>query len=134
MIQWHTLNSDILTLPADGSSGRRHVEPGEVVVAPACGTPYKAVAHAVAVDAFYDTSAEVIRRAYELALDQLAATGCRTIAALGCGYGRCPVAAFIKAITPLFKRSLTGIDSVTLATTNEDLATAISAVLPSRIS
>ncbi len=114
------------------SSGCRYLEPGEVAVAP--GTPYKAVAHAVAVDAFYDTSTEIIRRAYENALGQLASAGCHTVAAacLGCGYGRCPVEDFITAIKPLVEGSLPGIERVTLATTNEDLAAAIGAVIALR--
>src|SRR6476659_2886089 len=34
----------------------RHVERGSVVEAPPCGSPYRAVIHAVAVDGFYESS------------------------------------------------------------------------------
>src|SRR3954463_14172643 len=41
--------------------GLRSVPQGEVVACGPCGTPYKAVLHAVAVDCFYGSSPEVVR-------------------------------------------------------------------------
>src|SRR5262245_33474265 len=38
----------------------RHVEPGDVITMPSCGSPYRAVLHAVAVDGMYSTTSEVV--------------------------------------------------------------------------
>lgn len=38
------------------ATGVSHVPCGTVVEMPPCGSPYRAVLHAVAVDAFYETS------------------------------------------------------------------------------
>lgn len=109
------------------STGRRFIDPGSAVLAPARGTPYKAIAHAVAIDAFYETNGELIRSAYENALGQLAAAGCRTVAAacLACGYGRCSSATFVKAIEPLIAASYPPVQTITLTTTNQELAEAL---------
>src|SRR4051812_22493006 len=42
------------------SRGVRHLERGEVVTMPPCGSPYQAVLHAVAVDGVYDTTPEIV--------------------------------------------------------------------------
>jgi O-acetyl-ADP-ribose deacetylase (regulator of RNase III) len=113
------------------STGQRFIQPGNVVLAPPCGSTYKAVAHAVAIDAFYDTNCGFIRSAYENAIGQLANASCRTIVAacLACGYGRCATPDFIKSIEPLIAKSYLGVDSITLATTNTELADALAAVI-----
>ena len=102
----------------------RVVPPSTVVVAPGFGSPFRYVAHAVAIDVFYDTSADLILQSYLVAIQQLAAVGCRSIAAacLGCGYGRCPEAEFLKSIERLIATPLENVDHITLATTNESLA------------
>lgn len=109
------------------STGQRFIEPGRAVLAPPCGSPYKAVAHAVAIDGFYDTSCDFIRSAYEDAIDQLAKASCRTIAAacLACGYGRCTIEKFMEAITPLVTKPYPTVETMTLVTTNAELAEAI---------
>jgi O-acetyl-ADP-ribose deacetylase (regulator of RNase III) len=114
------------------SSGRRFVQPGEAVLAPACGSSYKAVVHAVAIDAFYETRTEWIRAAYDTAFRQLASASCRSIAAacLGCGYGRCSVSDFIESIRPFVADSVPGVESITFVTTNSEIADAISRILP----
>ena len=109
------------------STGQRYIEPGKAVIAPPSGSPYKAIAHAVAIDAFYDTACDLIRSAYEDAIDQLIAASCRTVAAacLACGYGRCTTAEFIESITPLVAKSYSNVDTITFVTTNAELADAI---------
>jgi len=104
-------------------SGRQFVKPGEIVVAPPCGSSFKVVVHAVAVDAFYDTSPEIICRAYESSFVALADEGCRTVAAacLACGYGRASPQRFINAIKPFFSRSLYGIDRVEFISSDAEL-------------
>lgn len=111
------------------SMGRRFIGPGNAVTAPSCSSPYKAIAHAVAIDAFYDTNCDFIRSAYENAIGQLAAASCRTIAAacLACGYGRCSIDSFIESIEPLIANTYPNVDTITLVTTNAELADAIAA-------
>ncbi|MGN6545326.1 MAG: macro domain-containing protein, partial [Aureliella sp.] len=113
------------------ASGRRLVEPGHVVLAPPCGTPFQAVCHAVAIDVFYDTSADMIRATYEVAIRELAAAGCRTIAAacLGCGYGRCTIPLFVGVVRDLLPLTFNGVDAVMFASTNRDLTDAIAAAI-----
>lgn len=101
-------------------------------MAPACGSPFFAVAHAVAIDAFYDTTPETILNAYHDAIVQLAGRGCATIAAacLGCGYGRLATPVFADIVRELFARNYTDVESVTLTTTNAELFAAIKLILP----
>lgn len=105
----------------------KYLRPGECVIAPPCGTPYKAVAHAVAIDGFYETSAEVIEQTYDQALLGLADLGCRSIVAacLGCGYGRFPASEFAKVIACVSQKVHPGIDQVTLVTTNSEIVDAL---------
>jgi O-acetyl-ADP-ribose deacetylase len=109
------------------AQGIRTVPPGTVVLSPPFGLPHRAVAHAVAIDVFYETNATLICATYQKALAQLAAEGCRTIAAacLGCGYGRFPPAEFAAVARRLFASNLPNLDQVTLTTTNRELAEAL---------
>jgi O-acetyl-ADP-ribose deacetylase (regulator of RNase III) len=104
-------------------SARRHVSPGSVVVAPSCGSPFRTVIHAVAIDAFYDTSAELITQAYSSAFAEASRAGCRTIAAacLACGYGRATPEMFMAAIRPSLEGSISGIDRVEFRSTNAEI-------------
>ncbi|QDU29966.1 O-acetyl-ADP-ribose deacetylase [Anatilimnocola aggregata] len=104
--------------------GLRNVPTGTAVVMPGCGSPFRAVAQAVAIDVFYGTSSEVILQTYSAATLALAAAGCRSIAAacLGCGYGRCPAEEFLKSVRALIANPIDNVDDMTLATTNESLA------------
>ena len=113
------------------STGQRFIQPGNAVVAPPCGSTYKAIAHAVAINAFYDTNCDFIRSAYESAIRQLAAASCRTMSAacLACGYGRCSIANFIESIEPLIAKPYSNVDIITLVTTNIELADAIAAIV-----
>jgi O-acetyl-ADP-ribose deacetylase (regulator of RNase III) len=107
--------------------GRKFVKPGTVVTTPSCGSPFTAIAHAVAIDAFYDTNAELITRTYRAAIEQLAQRRCRNLiaACLGCGYGRCSSDEFMKSILALVAEPFDLIDTFTFVTTNTDLATTI---------
>lgn len=109
------------------SIGKRHIEPGQAVLSPSCNTPFKAVAHAVAIDVFYESRETWIRSAYENAFHQLASLQCRTLAAacLGCGYGRCTIEDFGDAIRPLLQKQLFDFETITFYTTNRELADAL---------
>lgn len=111
-------------------NGLRFIHPGRAVVVPSCGSPFSAVAHAVSIDAFYDTDTKTILRTYDDAIGQLAQCGCRTIAAacLGCGYGRVPRSQFADVAAELSSRQHEGIDRITLTTTNVDLVGVIRTV------
>ncbi|MDA7504104.1 macro domain-containing protein [bacterium] len=101
----------------------KYVEPGNAVVAPPCGSPFVAVAHAVSIDAFYDTTPDIIIQSYAAAIQGFAARDCATIAAacLGCGYGRVTVDAFATVATHLFQTHYDNITDITLVTTNAEL-------------
>lgn len=88
--------------------GQRFATLGTVVVAPSCGSSYRFVMHAVTIDAFYDTSVELIRSTYLSTFDSLAACGCRTVASacLTCGYGRTAPETFVAAVRDLLGTSL----------------------------
>lgn len=107
--------------------GRKFLEPGTFVTTPSCGSPFTAIAHAVAIDGFYDTNAELITRTYRSAIEQLAERKCRNLiaACLGCGYGRCPADEFMKSIFALVAEPVDLIDTFTFVTTNTDLAKTI---------
>lgn len=87
-------------------SGLHFVRRGEVVESPPCGGPYRAVLHAVAIDAAYDTNPEVIANVIDESLLRAAALGARTVAltALGTGYGRMPLIGFAEALRTVTTR------------------------------
>src|SRR5262249_50701488 len=93
---------------------RRSVTPGTVVAAPSCGSPFRVVLHAVAIDAFYDTSTDAIAQAYANAFAEASRMGCRTIASacLACGYGRATPEMFVAASQRYLGDSIGGIDRV----------------------
>lgn len=112
-------------------NGLRFIEPGNAVIAPPSGSQFSAVAHAVAIDAFYDTDADMILRTYDEAIRKLAECGCSTVAAacLGCGYGRVTKSEFAEIAAELTTRHYVGVSCITLMTTNADLVAAIGNVL-----
>lgn len=113
------------------NSNTRFIQQGIAVVAPPCGSPYHAVAHAVAINAFYETSIDWITKTYQHAIAGLTAAGCRTIASacLGCGYGRCPTDDFTVAVTKLMALPFPRIERITLVTTNRELVEALSPLI-----
>ncbi|MEO1526893.1 MAG: macro domain-containing protein [Planctomycetota bacterium] len=110
--------------------GLTFIEPGNAVLAPSCGSPFRMVAHAVSIDGFYETNAETIAETYLSALRQLAESGCQTVASacLGCGYGRVTSTEFCDAIRRLVQHD-TGVSNVTFGTTDESLAEAVRQML-----
>src|SRR4051794_34067566 len=81
--------------------GRRWVEPGMVVRTGPGPLAVGHVLHAVAVDAFYGTSVDLVRRTMERAMADAAALSARTVAltALATGYGRLRMADFAQALS-----------------------------------
>ncbi len=83
--------------------GRRHAKPGTVVRTGPHGLAVGAVLHAVAVDGFYQTSAERVQGCVSTSLSMAAELGARRVAmtALATGFGRLSVADFAAAVRPL---------------------------------
>ena len=112
------------------AKGIRIIAPGDVVVSPSCGTTFTTIAHAVAIDTFYDTNTGLILKTLKNAINQLIAANCRTIvsACLGCGYGRCSIPEFASVVSQLIALDYNNVDTITFMTTNVELADAIAEV------
>lgn len=80
--------------------GIRHVERGEVISLPPCGSPYRAVLHAVAVDGCYESSPTIVAEVLTESLRQAAALAANTVAltAVATGYGRMSIRDFASGI------------------------------------
>lgn len=85
--------------------GVRHVPPGTVVQMPPCGSPYRAVLHAVAVDGFYESSAELITNVVQQILTLSVTFGGHTVAlpAVATGYGHLQLADFAAGLRPCLR-------------------------------
>lgn len=81
----------------------RHVRPGTLIETPPCGSPYRGVLHAVGVDAWYDSSPEIVTQLIEHALSTTARIGANSIAipAIATGYGHLTIDQFAEALRPL---------------------------------
>ncbi len=112
-------------------SNRQFVAPGTVVAAPPCGSPFHVVLHAVAIDAFYETSAELISQTYGNAFAEASRQGCRSIvsACLACGYGRASPELFARAIRPHLGSSIPTIDRIEFRSTNADIVETIQSLI-----
>ena len=108
-----------------------HAQPGDVIPTACCGTPFKAVLHAVAVDAFYGSSAELVRSTVTTALRMAASLGARKIAlvALATGYGRLSILDFAEAIKPLSTLELPSIGEVVVCLPGADQAAGLARAL-----
>lgn len=104
-----------------GEHGLPFVQPGTVIEMPPCGTPYRAVLHAVAVDAMYDTSPELVATVVSESLRRAAVLGARSVAlpAVGTGYGRLPLAEFSKGVMNVMKASIPPLERVVLGLRSE---------------
>ena len=89
---------------------------------PPCGSPYRAVLHAVAIDGMYDSSAEIVAKTLAESLRQAASLGARTVAmtALATGYGRLSMVEFAAAVQAVFPLTFPGLEQVTLAIRSAD--------------
>lgn len=92
----------------------RFVSPGAVVQTSSCGTPFRAVLHAVAVDAFYQSSPSVVGDVVASGLRAAANMGAASVAltALATGYGRLSMRQFADAVRPLAALELPPLETV----------------------
>ncbi len=112
--------------------GVRHVERGDVVAMPPCGSPYRAVLHAVAVDGAYQSSPAVVADVLAKALRTAAELGARSVAlaAVATGYGRLGMADFAAALRGVVGQAFPPVDRVTIGLRSRDGAEELLALVP----
>jgi len=101
--------------------GPRFAKPGDVVVTHPTNTPYKAVLHAVAIDAFYDSNVELITETVRRALRLAAHEGARSVAltALATGFGHLSIGHFAEGLRPVLEERLSPVEVVIVAVQSE---------------
>jgi O-acetyl-ADP-ribose deacetylase (regulator of RNase III) len=110
---------------------RRFVQQGEVIATGSCGSPYRAVLHAVAVDGFYGSSPGIVGRVVAKSLEMASSFGAETVAmtALATGYGRLSMTQFGEGIASIIKTQFQPIREVAICVRNKkdrgDLSTAL---------
>lgn len=112
--------------------GRRYVEPTGVVPTFGGGVPYKVVLHAVAVDAFYETSPAWVEACFRKALELAAKYDARSVAAaaLATGYGRLPLVDFAAGLRPLLRLEFPPLEQLTLCLKSRDRCDELASLLP----
>ncbi len=112
--------------------GIRHVNQGEVIAMPPCGSPYRAVLHAVAVDGFYDSAPEVVTTVTRKALDLAAglSAGSVALAAVATGYGRMSMADFARGLRPLLGEAFPPLERVVIGLRSAADVEELSALIP----
>jgi O-acetyl-ADP-ribose deacetylase (regulator of RNase III) len=112
--------------------GQRYVQPMEVVPTFGGDVPHKVILHAVAIDAFYDSSPEWVTAALVKALELAAKYEARTIAcaALATGYGRMPMSDFAAGLKPVMKRAFPPLEQATICISNAEKFEELAALLP----
>ena len=100
----------------------RHVSQGDVIATSSCGTPFKAVLHAVAVDGFYQCTSGVIESIVRKSLQMAAQTHAHRVAltALGTGFGRLQMKVFARGIQPLLSEEFVPIEQVVVCVRKSD--------------
>lgn len=83
--------------------GASAVPAGSVIRSQSANLPFKHILHAVAIDPFYDSSVELVRKTFAKALEMTIELGATTISSptLATGYGPLSIADFGCAISPL---------------------------------
>jgi O-acetyl-ADP-ribose deacetylase len=112
----------------------RHVPPGTVIEMPPLGSPYRAVLHAVGVDALYATSLQLVAEVIVQSLKLAAASGARTVAlaAIGTGYGRLSMSEFAAALATVAKQEYPPLGRVVIGLRNDDDARDLSLIVDSQ--
>lgn len=79
-----------------------------------CGTHFKAVLHAVAIDGFYGSSRDLVGKAVRRALEMAAESSARRVAlvALATGFGPMTMAEFGCSIKPLLYLDLCPLEEI----------------------
>jgi O-acetyl-ADP-ribose deacetylase (regulator of RNase III) len=113
----------------------RHVERGDVIEMEGCGSPFRAVLHAVAVDGAYESSSDVVTAVVTKTLRRAAEISAETVAlsALGTGYGRLTIKEFARAIRPLLDISFPPIKRVVISLRSQQDAIELGAQLKGQL-
>ena len=116
----------------DDHLGRRHVDVGTVVVTEAVGTPYRAVIHAVAVNALYESSPAIVAGVVRAALAVAAQRDARTVAlaAVATGYGRLSIGQFAQGVSGLTGEAFPPVERVTVVVRGADDPAGVNRVVP----
>ena len=102
--------------------GIASVPPGSVVQTGAGSLPYSHILHAVAVDAFYSSSADVIGRTIDRALRMALELRASNVVmpALGTGYGRLKMADFAKGLLQVGDETIRRMEKIVVVVRDPD--------------
>lgn len=112
--------------------GIRHVERGDVISLPPCGSPYRAVLHAVAVNGVYESSPTIVAEVLTESLRQAAALAANTVAltAVATGYGRMSIPDFAAGLRRVIGEAFPPVDRVTIGLRSRFDAEELRALMP----
>lgn len=107
--------------------GAKFVEPGEVIETAGCGTRFQHVLHAVAVDGWYHSSADLITRVLRKSFRRSNELGTRKIAvvALATGFGRLPMSEFARGLADALDEGFSRMESIVVVVQKEEDANEI---------
>jgi O-acetyl-ADP-ribose deacetylase (regulator of RNase III) len=113
--------------------GDRHVDQGDVIVTMPCGSPYRAVLHAVGVDGFYESSSAVVTEVLRSSLTHAAGLEAQTVAltAIATGYGRLPWTEFASGLSDVVQQEFPPIKRVVIGVRSQDAADELVRYVPS---
>jgi O-acetyl-ADP-ribose deacetylase len=113
------------------SKQRAFVDRGTIVETGPCGSPYRTILHAVAVDGFYESSKEVAQDIVNRCLLRSVDLGAKSVSltALATGYGRLTISEFGQALLQIRKESYSSIEEVIIVVRSQDEAEEIKAIM-----
>ncbi len=102
--------------------GRKAVEAGTVVRTGAGTLPFQYILHAVAIDPFYDSDVELVRRTIRSCFQTAQSLGARTLSmpTLATGYGPLSVDLFAEAMAPLMTEDFSPLKYVQIVVRSDD--------------
>jgi|ERR1051326_4214902 O-acetyl-ADP-ribose deacetylase (regulator of RNase III) len=110
----------------------RYAKQGEIFSYESTDIPYRAILHAVAVDAWYQSSSKTIEQVVERALRMASTYDARKVAltALATGFGNLSVEEFAKGVRPLLVMTIPSIQEIVIALIEESRLTELARFLP----
>jgi O-acetyl-ADP-ribose deacetylase (regulator of RNase III) len=112
--------------------GLKFVQRGEITETSGCGSSFRVVLHAVAVDGLYQSSEVVVADLISRCMAQASVLGVETVVltALATGYGRLTMREFAAAIRPFVGKEFGSVRSVSLYVRHPRDKSEIEAVVP----
>ena len=110
---------------------RKHFPRGTVIATPPCGSSYRCVLHAIAVDASYESNVEVIGEVVCKCLTMAASAGAETIALplLATGYGKLEPTDFAAGVKPIVNKEFPPLERAIICARRETDAAIVRACL-----